>query len=72
MNLVHAITSLTHMMGKLFFAKSNLVVPTSPNPSHSQFDTPTRDSSNDVDDDELDELNLTFEMSSIILKALAN
>jgi hypothetical protein len=50
------------MMGKLFFAKSNLVVPTSPNPSHSQFDTPTRDSSNDVDDDGLDELNLTSKM----------
>lgn len=56
MSMVHAITSLIHMMGQLLFARSNLVVPTSPNPSHNQFDTPTRISSNDVDVDGLNEL----------------
>lgn len=60
MSMVHAITSLTHMMGQLLFARSNLVVPTSPNPSHSQFDTPTRISSNDVDVDGLNELDFNL------------
>jgi len=60
MNMVHAITSLTHMMGQSFFAGSNLVILTSPKPSHSQFNTPTKISWNYVDDDGLDELNFNL------------
>jgi hypothetical protein len=60
MNMVHAITSLTHMMGQSFFVRSILVMLTSPKPNHSQFDIPTRISWNDVDDDGLDELNFNF------------